>query len=307
MSNPSARHQLVCGIAQRYPQAVVALAEAMGVPLPTYDDVQAAPDARQMRDGNVVHTDATVRLLREGTPVFFATVEMQREFQQEKYLTLHAYHGSGVRDTGAGGHLFVLSDKATQTARFRREDADRRAELAFAASFHSGQDLVALEEEKLPLGVRALPAALSDFAGDALRTREMLYELYDSDLTLADLYLKAIVEEVPKIMLGEMLHPDMLDKLRSLEWFREYEAEVKADAKAEADARVAAAEAKAKVATVADKLTEFLTLRGDAPTEHALHKIDACRSTVILSAWLRRAYLGETSAQIFPETGPGTR
>jgi hypothetical protein len=151
-----------------------------------------------------------------------------------------------------------------------------------------------------------------------LSRTEKLDELYASDPTLANLYLKAIVEEVPTTMLGEMLHPDMLDKLRSLEWFREYEAEVKADAKAEADAeadarvaaaeaRVAAAEAKAKVATVADKLTEFLTLRGDAPTEHALHKIDACRSTVILSAWLRRAYLGETSAQIFPETEPGTR
>jgi hypothetical protein len=109
-------------------------------------------------------------------------------------------------------------------------------------------------------------------------------------------------------MLGEMLHPDMLDKLRSLEWFREYETELKAGAKAEADARVAAAEARAAaaeaktaVATVADNLTAFLILRGDAPTEHALHKIDACRSMVILSAWLRRAYLGETSAQIFPE------
>jgi len=140
-----------------------------------------------------------------------------------------------------------------------------------------------------------------------LSRTEKLDELYASDPTLANLYLKAIVEEVPTTMLGEMLHPDMLDKLRSLEWCREYEAEVKADADAEADARVAAAEAKAKVVTVAGNLTELLILRGDDPTEHALHKIDACHSTVLLSGWLKRAYLGETSAQIFPETEPGTR
>jgi hypothetical protein len=307
---------------------VIALAEAVGVPLPEHDDVQAAPDARQLRDGNVVYTDATVRLLREGRPVFFATVEMQRKYRREKYLTLHAYHGSGVRDADAGGHLFVLSDESSEAARFRQEDARRRAELAFAASFHSGQDLKALEDEQLPLGARALPAALGDFARDAPRTREMLDELYRSDLTLADLYLRAIVEEVPKTMLGELVQPDMLDKLRSLEWFREYEADVKAEADAEAKAkadaeaaaRIAAAEAAVRVAEaeakaaaaearaeLAANLTELLVLRGDAPTQYVLRTISACHSVGILSGWLRRASLGETAAQIFPEPGPRAR
>jgi hypothetical protein len=132
MGRASARHELVCAIVQRYPDAVIALAEAVRVPLPEHDQVVAGPDAHQLRDGSTVHTDGTVRLLREGKPVFFATVEMQRRFAKDKYTTLHAYHGSGVRNVNAGGHLFVLSDQASEAARFRAEDAARRAELAFA-------------------------------------------------------------------------------------------------------------------------------------------------------------------------------
>ena len=117
MGNPSARHELVCAIVQRYPDAVVALAEAVGVQLPEHDQVVAAPDAHWLRDGPTVHTDGTVRLLRKGRPVFFATVEMQREFRRGKYATLYAYHGSGVSKISAGGHLFVLSDQASETAK----------------------------------------------------------------------------------------------------------------------------------------------------------------------------------------------
>lgn len=141
MSNPSARHQLVCAIVQRYPQSVVALAETVGIPLPEHDEVAAVPDSHSMQDGDTVYTDATVRLLRNGKAVYFATVEMQRKFRREKYLTLHAYHGSGARNADAGGHTFLLSDKASTAARFQKEDAVRRAELAFSASFHSGRDL----------------------------------------------------------------------------------------------------------------------------------------------------------------------
>lgn len=193
-----------------------------------------------------------------------------------------------------GGHLFVLSDKASATARFRADDTARRAELAFAASFHSGVDLQLMEDEKLPLSARALPAALADFLADKPRTREMLYELNGSDPTLADLYLRAIVEEVPVTMLGEVLQPDMARKLRHLEWFREWEAEVKAEGWAEA-------KAEADAAATSRHLNEFLVLRGDAPSKHALHTISTCQDADVLEAWLKRAYLGETSAQLFPE------
>ena len=219
---------------------------------------------------------------------------------EDKYTTLHAYHSSGVRNVNAGGHLFVLSDQASEAARFRAEDAARRAELAFAGSFHSGEDL------------------------DAMR------------------------EEVPEMtMVGEALRPDMFERLRELESFREYEAKVKAEAdavakaeakaeakaaveaavaeaeaKAEVAAKVAAAAAKAQLAegkaqlaevkaqtetaTIASNLKEFLVLRGDAPSAHALHTISACSSADILATWLKRAYLGELSAQLFPEPEPPT-
>lgn len=108
----------MCAIAQRYPESVVTLAEAAGVPLPEYDEAVPAPDAHHLRDGRTVYTDGTVRLLRKGRPVFFATVEMQREFRRGKYATLYAYHGSGVSKINAGGHLFVLSDQASETAKF---------------------------------------------------------------------------------------------------------------------------------------------------------------------------------------------
>jgi hypothetical protein len=248
---------------------------------------------------------------------------MQREFGKGKYATLHAYHGSGVRNVRAGGHLFVLSDKASETAQFRAEDTARRAELAFAASFHSGQDLQELNGAKR-IGARALPAALAGFgAGVPEGARELLDEMSRSDPTLADLYFRAIVEEVPDMtMVGEALRPDMFERLRELESFRDYEAKVKAEADAaakakanaqvaeakaqvaEANAQVAEAKAQTKAATVADNLTEFLILKGDAPSEHALDRISACRNAGLLASWLKRAYLGETSAQLFPEPKP---
>ncbi|MGH3280389.1 MAG: hypothetical protein ACRDNW_14800 [Trebonia sp.] len=311
----------MCAIAQRYPHAVVALAVAAGVPLPEHDQVVAAPDSHQMRDGKTVYTDGTVRLLREGSPVFFATVEMQREFTRDKYATLHAYHGSGVRNVKAGGHLFVLSDRASQAARFREEDAARRMEYAFAASFHPGQDLQDLRDAKRPFAERALSAALDRFgAGVPRGARDLLDELSGNDQTLADLYFRTILEEVPDMtMLGEVLRPDMFERLRELESFREYEAKVKAEAKAEADefmaeaeakfktaakAQVAEAKAEAEAAAIADSLTEFLIIRGDAPSEHAIKTISACGDADLLAAWLKRAYLGETSAQLLPEPRP---
>jgi hypothetical protein len=290
----------VCAIAQRYPESVVALAKAAGVPLPEYDEAVPAPDAHHLRDGRTVYTDGTVRLLRKGRPVFFATVEMQREFRRGKCATLYAYHGSGVSKISAGGHLFVLSDQPSETAKFRREDAERRAEYTFAASFHSGQDLTALEDEKLPLAARAIPGALADFSANVPCTQAMLGELRDADLTIANLYFRAIVEGVPKTMLGEIVRPDMFEKLRDLEGFREYEAKVEAEVMAKVEARVARAEAD----TLARALADLLVLRGDEPSDHALASIEACRSTVKLAAWLKRASLGETAAQLFPEREP---
>lgn len=102
-------------------------------------------------------------------------------------------------------------------------------------------------------------------------------------------------------MVGEALRPELLERLRELESFRDYEARVKAEADAEAEARVEAT-TRAKVAEAkAEDLKDFLILRGDAPSEYAINTITTCRNPALLSAWLKRAYLGATSAQLFPE------
>jgi hypothetical protein len=133
-------------------------------------------------------------------------------------------------------------------------------------------------------------------------------------------------------MLGEIVRPDMFEKLRDLEGFREYEAKVEAEVTAKVEAQVTAkveaevtakveaevtakveaevtAKVEARVAraeadTLARALTDLLVLRGDEPSDHALASIEGCRGTVKLAAWLKRASLGETAAQLFPEPEP---
>ena len=227
MKNLSARHELVCAIVQRYPDAAVALAEAVGVPLPEYGQVIGA-DLEKLRDA-----------------------------------------------------------------------AD------------------------LSLGARAMPAAMADLtAGVQGWAREVLEELSVGDLTLADLYFQTMLEEVPKMtMVGEALRPELLERLRELESFRDYEARVKAEAtteaRAEAEAsveamveaqieaktraKVAEAKAEAEAEVKAEALKDFLIFRGDVPSEYAINTITACQNPALLSAWLKRAYLGATSAQLFPE------
>lgn len=110
----------------------------------------------------------------------------------------------------------------------------------------------------------------------------------------------------------------ILEKLQGVKAWRDYQeraeqlGEKRGQAKAEAaaQARIAEAEDKAKraetamsqveVTARADALKEFLAMRGDKPTAHALNEIGSCTSINEISSWLRRAYAGETSAEIFP-------
>jgi hypothetical protein len=303
---------LVCAIVHGYPDAAEALARALGVPLPEHDQVVPAPDSHYMKDGRTIYTDATVRLLRKGKPVYFLSVEMQREYARGKYATLHGYHGSGVEKIDRGGHLLVLSEKPGTAARFRKEDADRRAELAFDGSFHDGDDLGPMREaEGLSLGARAVPAALADFsAGVPGWANDMLIELTSGDPALANLYFRTMMEEAPKMtMLEASLTPEMLERLRELESFRDYEAKVTSEAQAKAAAEVEAkvkAEVEAKVKTEVEArakaaLKDFLFIRGDKPSKHAFKVISDCRDVNELDDWLKRAYLGETSLELFPE------
>jgi hypothetical protein len=55
----------------------------------------------------------------------------------------------------------------------------------------------------------------------------MLMELTSGDGTLANLYFRTMLEEAPKMtMLEAALTPEMLERLRELESFRDYEARV---------------------------------------------------------------------------------
>ena len=56
-----------------------------------------------------------------------------------------------------------------------------------------------------------------------------------------------------------------------------------------------------KAEVIAGNLKDFLVLRGDKPTKHAFKAISASRDADELEAWLKRAYQGETCAQLFPE------
>ncbi|MCL2585943.1 MAG: hypothetical protein FWE35_26210, partial [Streptosporangiales bacterium] len=101
-----------------------------------------------------------------------------------------------------------------------------------------------------------------------------------------------------------VMDDDILKKLQGVKAWRDYEARVEQRGEAKAEARIAEAEDKAKQAEAiakADDLTEFFYARGDELSAYAREQIDSCTSVSQLSSWLRRAYRGETSSEIFPE------
>jgi hypothetical protein len=191
----------------------------------------------------------------------------------------------------------------------------RLAELA-------GRELPAHDQIVQAPEERALAAALTDFGrGIPEDARRMLAEMYDQDLTIANLYLKAMIEEVPDMStLEEALQPDMFERLRELSSFRDYEAKLEAKLKAELEAEAAeklqaqaaalaeraraevVVEAeRARVDSLADALIQFFALRDDGPSPYAISQIRWCRESAVLSSWLLRAYRGQKSARIFPE------
>lgn len=169
-----------------------------------------------------------------------------------------------------------------------------------------------------------MPAALADLSsGVPDWARDMLIELTGGNPALANLYFRTMLEEAPDMtMLEASLTPEMLERLRELESFRDYEAKFQAEATAraeaeatakakaeaeakdrEAEAKVREAEAKVRAEVIAANLKNFLVIRGDKPTKRAFKTINACHDADELDAWLGRAYQGETSAQLFPEPG----
>jgi hypothetical protein len=321
MGIPGAQHELVCTLISQHPHLIRELAVLTKVEVPRHDDVVTGPNSHQIREGSPIATDGTIRFLRDGKVVFFAQVEMQREYNLDKLATLRAYHGSEVRNTKVGGHMFVLSPTAAEVLKFRANEDRYREEFQYRSSHMSGHDLHRLAAPDQPYENRALAFAMTDFSrGCPAGAPGMLREMRDRNETIALLCLQAMIEECPDMTTVEQeLDRELLEKLRQLKIWRDFEAELQAEveaklkaAEADAEAKLKAAQAKvvarkaqiaatAEAVAIAKVLIEYLDLRGDTPSAYALGRIEECRNATLLNSWLIRAYQGQKCADIFPD------
>jgi len=346
MANAKAQHELVGVLINKYPRLTVRLAEVAGEAYPMHDRLSAGPNTHQVRKAGMrgqVVSDATVHLLQGEAKCHFFQVEMQRNYSWSKLATLRAYHGSEVRNAECGGHMFVLSPKATVADSFLRAEEAARDRLAFSASYLTGRDLEPLAAEDRPFEERVFAAALTDFSdGITSRVTPMLLEMREHDDTVADLFFRAILEECPdESELEEALSDLAMQRLQGLSsfqrWAAQKSAEIRRQIEEEVWARVAkeaeeararaakeAEEARARAAKEAEEarvraveearvsaavghakvvvqsLQDFFTAKGDAPTLRALETMNACTDLTTARYWLKRAYAGEASGDIFP-------
>ena len=298
------------------------LAEIARVKVPVHEFAVAAPNSHQLPGRPPIETDATVRFVRGGEPVYFAQVEVQKEYRLDKYATLYAYHGSEVSKAKTGGHMIVLSPRKAEAEQFRGAENEFGEEYAYHGSYLSGEDLEPMAGKDRPFEERCLAVGMTDFSrGVPEIARGMLRETAAKDITVANLFFRTIMEEVSDVsMVEDVLQPDILEKLRGLKAFRDYEERVKAEAEAvakeeaearaqaaraeaeaKAEARTEAAAAKATLTATADALIDCFLARDEKPSAHAIRQISACADVRQLSVWLNRAHKGETSAEIFPE------
>ena len=306
MANAKAQHELVGVLVNLYPRLAVRLAEVTGEACPPHERVLAGPNTHQVRKEGKrgqVASDGTVHLLREDKKCHFFQVEMQRDYKWSKLATLRAYHGSEVRNAECGGHIFVLSPKTSVTDSFRKAEEEARVRLAFSVSYLTRRDLQPLAADGLPFEERALAAAITDFSsGIKSGTVPMLLEMHEHNETVADLFLTAILEECPdESELGDALSELAMRRLESLPSFQRWAAQTTERIEREATERHRREVAVAQTKTVIQSLLDYFTAKGDAPTLSALKSMHACTDLTIAQFWLKRAYAGETSAQIFPD------
>jgi hypothetical protein len=312
MSNAKALHQLIGNTIEECPEVAVLLAEIAGVKLPDHDQVRSAPNKHRVRGRRAIETDNTVRLLHQGTTRFFAQVETQRKFSPEKLATLRAYHGSEVRNTGCGGHVFVLSPRTSDTRRFRQEEERLREELAFQVSYMAGEDLEPLAAARRPLHARLTAVALADLAqGRTDRAVSLLLELGEQGMeNLAGQLFEAMLEECPDdVNLEEALSEIAMQRLDRLPFAQAWLAKKTAAAREEAAreleeaarelARARAEAAKARLDARRGDLVTYFAAKADALTAQALAGIEAATEETVIQSWLMRAYRGETAEQIF--------
>jgi hypothetical protein len=298
-SNPSAQHQLLCMVIEEFPEVTAVIADRVGVKVPDYDEVSAGPAAYPMPDGSTVHGDTAVQFRKGGKPVFFAQVEMQRKYDLSKLATLRAYHGAEVRRSKCGGVIFTISPEEAEARKFLDNDARYREKFAYQAAYQCGEDLAPLARSGRSVQERITAVAAADLRrhGAPPGTWALMIELRDRGRDrLADQLARTILEECPDIssLEGEMY--DAAERLMTLPTFREFIEKREAETAARTAARTAAETA---VKTAADSLVEYFMEKGETPSPEALARIRACVDPVILKVWTRRAWRGETSAQIF--------
>jgi hypothetical protein len=288
MAKAGAQHELVGLLINKFPDLAERLAEVAGVKFPGHDRTVAAPNSHRLRDGTTIETDTTVRLLDGTRTAYFAQVEMQREYRWDKLTTLRAYHGSEVRNSQSGGHMFVLSPGHSVASRFRMEEAKASEALAYRVSYLSGLDIAPLGGEGRPFRERALALAATDFEqGIPSSAPAMVAEMRDHDDRMADLFFLAIIESGASQQEVEekMFSPLAKERFESLPSVQAWREQIQAEATAHA-------------------LLGFFAANGQVPSPDALKAINGCTDVSVLEHWLMRAYQGESAAQIFQGSRP---
>jgi hypothetical protein len=291
MAKAGAQHELVGLLINNFPDLAERLAEVAGVDLPGHDRMVAAPNSHRLRDGTTIETDTTVRLLDGTRTAYFAQVEMQREYRWDKLTTLRAYHGSEVRNSQSGGHMFVLSPRQSVAARFRVEEEKFREKLAYRVSYLSGLDIAPLGSEDRPFNERALALAATDFEqGIPSSAPGMLAEMRAHDDRMADLFFLAIIESGASQQEVEerMFSPLAKERFESLPSVRAWREQIIDQGRTEATAQA---------------LVSFFSAKGQVPSPEAFKAINGCTDVSVLEHWLMRAYQGESAAEIFQGAG----
>lgn len=201
--------------------------------------------------------------------------------------------------------MVVVSPKSTEAAKFRASEARLGGEYAYRGSYFSRADLEPMAGKDRPFEERSFAIGMTDFTqGVPESARGMLREMTERDATIANLFFRTIMEEVPGMAMVEgVLQQDMFERLRELQSFRDYEARVIASAEASAEARLKSKTEAAAAEARAGDLIRFFGLRGDTLSEHAFAQIRECKDVGKLGYWLERAYTGTTAEEIFPEPG----
>jgi hypothetical protein len=269
----------------RNPELAVWSARHAGVKPPEYDRLESGGNDRTLPRGTVLHTDVTVLLIRNGAKVYYVHVEPQLKFSKAKVMAIPGYHGSAVRDFDCPGCTVVISP-GLLAKQFKEEDQRKEQLFTIERHYLDSSSFGSLDNPGLSLDQQATMLLLQQEWDDT--SEAVLTRVLNEDSPMRDLMYDAVLEMAPNIVEASM-YPKFLRDERTLQHF---EARGEARGKAEGEAR---GEAKGK----AEALLEFVSGRGDELSWRAHARITECRDAETLMEWLRRAYRGETSDQIF--------